>query len=210
MKLKKHILDFTKTCKYFVDHINAGKTLCNMVVDETDFKEGVFYTYLPEDAKTSRLYQYSSGGIIPNIILEGKVYHTAEGKPYHPELFQSTINETSSFIRSFLKKNKNSKLVVDNYYESINSKFVHIENVDLFIFSDEVYYILDEKNSVSEITEAVDKSDILWHSMILLVENCKKVSGSVSVKYLNEICSGIKFIIVGSYDGEGFLFWEKT
>ena len=33
---------------------------------------------------------------------------------------------------------------------------------------------------------------------------------NLSEEKLKEICTMAKFVIVGAYDGEGYIFWEKT
>ena len=61
------------------------------------------------------------------------------------------------------------------------------------------------------ILKAIRNANAFWHCLCVLTEvplNSVKNNELTSIK-IEEICQKIKVIIIGAYDGEGYLFWEK-
>ncbi|MBX9839321.1 MAG: hypothetical protein K2X69_13530 [Silvanigrellaceae bacterium] len=57
----------------------------------------------------------------------------------------------------------------------------------------------------------MQETNAIWHSLcVLTTSNCEDFSFlSVSKEKIQEICLMTQMIIVGAYDGEGYVFWEK-
>lgn len=64
-KIDKYSLDYKKAYLYFIEHVQDGNALSLAIVKNINFQLGQFYTFLPENADGTRLYEFSCGGIIP-------------------------------------------------------------------------------------------------------------------------------------------------
>jgi len=208
-EIKKYKLDFDKTISYFIEHIQCGKTLSKRVVEKVNFSKGIFYTFFPSNAEISRLFDFSCGGIIPPIPY-GKHSYKIEGfsDKFHPQQIITMDRECSEFISSYVKEGGKNCAIVENYMFEPENVHANIRRVKMTPYEKEVYYFLDKENSIEEIYETIRKSSEVWHSLFVLTQ-----MNSVLTLYsecLDKICDNSKFIIVGAYDGEGYIFWEKT
>ncbi len=209
MKIIKHRLDFNKTYPFFIDHIKCDKTLSQEVVKRIDFKQGDFFTILPKNAVISRLYKFSEGGIIPLLVLEGETRFNLSGVAFTPREIRSTDDDLVGFTIKYLKTNSKRFLFVDSYNESPNDSHMGIENTKPLFYKSEVHYVLDQDNSANEIKNAIYKSDVIWHSLILLVEKFDEFPSYFDDDIFSQICSKIKYVILGAYDGESYIIWQK-
>ncbi len=210
-KIKKYNLDYDKTIRYFIEHIKCGKTLSQKVIEKIDFRQGNFFTFLPANAELDRLYAFSYGGIIPAVscgILACEVEGYPEG--FLPQQVITMDQELSEFIANYTKISLKHCAVVENVIMEPGEKFVNIKKVKMAPYQQEVYYILDRENSIDQIYQTIRKSSQVWHflSILTLLENTKR--SSLETDKLDDICENAKFIVVGAYDGEGYVFWEKS
>lgn len=203
--IKRIELDFEKTIKYFVDHIECGKTLSKSIISRINFHEGHFFTLLPLNAKMDSVYEFNCGGIIPPIdcVSEG-----AAGNLLNFQKIETLDHECSEFVLSYLNNYLGGFVIIENYMAEPDSPHVNIQNVSKMIYVDEVYYLLDKKNSAKEIYEAIRKSSQVWHSLIVLSQ-LKSILSYLNNENINKICDNTKFVVAGAYDGEGFIFWEE-
>ncbi len=75
-----------------------------------------------------------------------------------------------------------------------------------------------KKGLLTSINEMIELNSQLYDVMNILIIGCKDLKclhryptnkKMLSQEKLTEICHNTKIIIVGAYDGEGYLFWEK-
>ncbi|MBA2657719.1 MAG: hypothetical protein H0X51_10135 [Parachlamydiaceae bacterium] len=64
-KLKKYKLNFDKAFYYFAQHVCCGNALSTSLLAQNEFREGDFYTILPDNAVLERLDLMDAGWIIP-------------------------------------------------------------------------------------------------------------------------------------------------
>ena len=207
--MKKHKLDSGKTLLYFLDHIKCGKTLSEKVIKKTDLTHGFFSVILPSDAKLDRLFNFDEGGVIPPVPCKKEYYHI-KGTPeeFHPNKIITMDHECSEFIADFLSKSRNNLAIIENYMLDPQSPYVEIKNVRMIPFGSEVYYFLNQNNSVGEIYETLRKSSQVWHFLSVLT-HLPVVPNVLTDTAIDQICENIKYIIAGAYDGEAYIYWKK-
>jgi hypothetical protein len=210
-EIKKTFLDYKKTLFYFMNHMGCGKTLAKKMSEKIDFFQGIFFTFLPSNAKLDKLYEFSYGGIIPSVPYGNQVYEM-EGYPngFIPEQVTTMDNNLSEFISNYVKKNAENCAIVENVILELSDIHANIKGVKMIPYEKEVYFYLDEKNSIDQIYKTIRRSSQSWHFFSILTELENKKMQSMNAYDLDRICDNSKFIIVGAYDGEGYIFWEKT
>ncbi|MCH9609383.1 MAG: hypothetical protein S4CHLAM45_05240 [Chlamydiales bacterium] len=194
-----------------MSYINCGKTLSKKVVKKINFQEGSFFTDLPANADLTRLYEFSSGGILPLIPYGRKVFGIKSyPEGFQPQKIKTLDRECSEFIADFLKGEGKNYAIVGNYMLKPDSPYVDIKNVLMAPFQDEVYYFLNKENSIEQIHTTIKRSEEVWHSLIILTKIDKSIPELLKNSFLNQICEGVEVVITGAYDGEGYIFWELT
>ena len=73
------------------------------------------------------------------------------------------------------------------------------------------YEIEEPITDFSLINECLQASDAGWHCLgILTCTNFHElIDRKLTIKMINDICINAKVIMTTSYDGEGYIFWEK-
>jgi|JI9StandDraft_1071089.scaffolds.fasta_scaffold175642_2 hypothetical protein len=188
--LDKYDLNFDKSLMYFKDNLENTNELSKKILEEIDFKNGTFFTYLPNGTEKTKALLFTYGGIaigvrkqINNIIL-----HILQSDTPICCVFDDVA---SSF------KNGLSYPLFDNFG-------CHYE--------EEVYYALENKLATNDaLSKCVRASNSIWHSLCVLTHvgfldiTHKKLTNAK----LSEICKKAQILILGAYDGEGYIFWEK-
>lgn len=67
-QLIKHSLEFELPYLFFKDSLEDANTLSNELLNLLNFKDGSFFTLLPEDANLERIYELETGLVLPNIL----------------------------------------------------------------------------------------------------------------------------------------------
>lgn len=79
-------------------------------------------------------------------------------------------------------------------------------------YGKEVYYRIAAARANPEIIErCINSSDAIRHYLCLLSKielNCLD-NNSLDLQNIENICRNTNVIIIGAYDGEGYLFWER-
>lgn len=64
-QLIKHSLEFELPYLFFKDSLEDANTLSNELLNLLNFKDGSFFTLLPEDANLERIYELETGLVLP-------------------------------------------------------------------------------------------------------------------------------------------------
>jgi hypothetical protein len=190
-ELKKHILENQLTLPYLHENLNGINSLSEAVLQYVDFNKGYFFTFLKKEVPLEQLYQFSWGGVGGSI-----------------------RKQISDIVLEKMEKDCSLICIFDDvgatYKEPYNDSL--FTRVGLY-FNEEVYYLITNKNKAKDILDiCFYASGGGWHSLCLL----SKYSGDLHKRQNlteSDICSLAKmssYIILEAYDGESFVFWEKT
>ena len=185
--LKQFDIDFEKGFSFYSSNLKDVNALSEALLLLVDFKKGRFFTLLPRNVATKQMYQFNLGGIAIKV--------------------RDTCPE---FILDRLKKNKNLICIFDDVLRSPGDKY----KMDLFdscsiTYQDEIYYLLRDNFTEESIQCCLQASNAIWHSLCVISKITIDIKKELSKEDINKIALESKMIILGAYDGEGYLFWEK-
>lgn len=209
-KLTKYLLDFQPALEYIQDDFENTNALSSELLNSIDFKQGTFFTLLPSDANLKGLYDFKSGGILPQFPEETQFING------HISTFSWIPNindEISEWIINQLRSQKNLSCVIDKVTGAPSGAlYQYYSEVNPLCYNQEVYFHLSNDTLTKEaLLKCMKASTSFWHSLCLLTTaNLHNVTKTLTIDKIKEICSGTTLIMVGAYDGEGYIFWEKT
>ena len=210
-KLIKHSLEFNKTLAYFLEYLEDRNKLSETLLNYHDFTKGCFYTLLTKDADISKLYQFNIGGILPHNPTQ-EIYIESIGKTFQGEIINTINAELSELIYIILKSKKNLNFLMEELILSLFDKPIDLyKNIGMH-FSDEIFYLISQKKITRNlIIQAIKECKYAWHFVSIIFEQKKLNFTNKEIKKDDflQICSKVSFVIVGAYDGEGYVFWEK-
>ncbi|MDR3624644.1 MAG: hypothetical protein P4L16_05850 [Chlamydiales bacterium] len=210
-KLNRIELEFEQAFKYVIYNLEGGQSLSVELIAAINFREGCFFTLLPDDYNHPILYQFECGGILPqNPTIEYEVC----GEKCSYSIIPTIQNELSLYILDRLKLSDNVSCIFDDVLRSTNSPDLKMPPLNHLIFThdNEVYFIIQDNFNADLIALCIEKSNHIWHSLaVLTTANLQNIVGrKLQPEHVKSICLNAQLIIVGSYDGEGYIFWERN
>lgn len=207
-KLYKHKLNFNLALEYVRSRLDNVNVISMELINQLDFFKGYFFTLLPSIANQKLLYNFKGGGILPQNPLEE--YHVSGIKSTY-SIIPSIVEELALLISKEVKQRKNIVCMFDD----VNCSLKHVTGYDLYenyglLYKDEIYYLLNNTNISVDLTkECLNNSNAFWHSLCVFaeIENSEK---NLSLEHVKEICMTTQLIMIGAYDGEGYVFWEQN
>lgn len=191
MQLNQYLLEFSKAIAYFQYNLDGTNTLSSAVCKYVQFEKGTFYTILRANLSEEQLYGFRWGGIggssrekVVNILLKKSL-----GNPKVHLIFDD-VDATYS----------------PSYEWSLFSDFgVH--------YDEEVYYIISGQGvSKDLLNQGLNATAAIWHALCVLsdVDFSRGTDQSIKESEIVNFAKGAQMIVVGAYDGEGYVCWEKN
>ena len=207
-KLNKYLLKHETAWHFLIKNLDNLNALSKEILKIIDFEKGIFFTLLSSDANLDRLYKFEEGGILPQnpekkIKVMGKNYIGCQIPSIDEELAQLLINK--------IQKKSIMSIMFDDVIRSKFDKNDLYKSCGVF-FDNEIYYLLNNRNiTLENLKICLIQSNAFWHSLCVLTKSdCKEIKNqTLSLNQIIEICKNAQFIILGAYDGEGYVFWEK-
>ncbi len=189
-ELVEYPLDFSKALAYFEDNLNETNRMSSALCKHVQFEKGTFYTILRHGITDDQLYGFKWGGV--------------DGGS-KDQIIDIMFNKAQSDIR------------IHYIFDDVNSTYTPSYDWSLFSqvgvhYNDEVYYIVSGKTaSKALLKEGLNASDAIWHSLCVLSdgEYSKRQDRSITEFDITNFAKEAQMIVVGAYDGEGYICWEK-
>lgn len=208
MTIKKHSLSLDKVFPYFQEHVGAGNAMSAWVLKNINLSEGVFYTILPVNAVLDRLFKLKHGGIIPQGEGYMKSIQGMEQKVFYVPL-TSTEDNVCDFLTKYLQENTKNRIILEEMTCRRGEECINI-GVDLSYTDQYVYYILKPGDSKESIFKAVSVTNDAWHFLAVCFQDFINIPTELTDYDFENICNHVKYIVIGAYDRESFIFWEKN
>lgn len=199
-QLIDHPLDAALSKAYLKEQLNEINTLCSHLLKEINWEEGRFFTQLPEKANLSHINQFERGGILPQ--------NRERGKKGSYRLIPAIEGQIARYLFDQIHERQLSAIFDDVTRRPTDKN--HPELLDLSAtYEDELYYLLQKERATREIIEkCLEKSNAFWHSLCLLTKS-RQESQTFTLQIINDLCHHAQIVMIGAYDGEGYIFWEK-
>lgn len=210
-KLYKHYLNSEPTLIFFKDCLEETNLLSIEIMRFICSQSGVFFTLLPDDADLAKLHQFQQG-ILPEMPKQRGSVGNLPGI-YTYSKIPSIEEELCDYLVNKIKKNRLSCI-----FDHFNATYNNVDDCKLFeshgrYYEKEVYYLVTPKNvSEQTIIECLYASKTFWHSLCILTESNfhDPIDRALNKEKIQEICLKSRLAIIGAYDGEGYIFWEKS
>jgi hypothetical protein len=180
--------------EYFVSALSYGHELDQQLLKKLDIDRGEIAAYLPRDYENRNIYQFSGGGIAK--------------RDHSIECIISTIQD------HLIAKGNNVCLIEDALSLPLDD-FEKQQGVAVLSFQNEVYFYLENKYTHKNIIEyaLTEAEQPNFFVCILTSKPSDDFMSIQDVSISNDKIEGLAIrtekIILGAYDGEGYLIWHK-
>lgn len=207
-KTNKYLLSPQESFNYFKDVLEDVNHVSTLILKLIENQPGVFFTVLPKNANLEQLYQFKSGGILPQFPDQEMVVNGCRSTfCWIPDV----RDEIANLISKEISVNQLC-CVIDSVSARPNDKYYTLYSDDFSVFfGDEVYYLIKRQIASSKlISERLRASNSFWHSLGILSRSNLEINGrNLNLNQIEDVCSVTQVAFVGAYDGEGYLFWER-
>lgn len=184
-----------KVLKFFSEQINYGHELDIQIDRVFKLKRGKVFTYIPTDTTDDNINDSLSGGGL--LSREKSIYCLA-----------SEISEYLSIV-------ENSICILEDSTCTPEDSF-SVEIIDyIYTYDNEIYGLISEKNSkIDQVIKSIKEIEQPNYFLAVLVKSseiCKEIL-SRNKLYKDDfisIAEAAEKVILGAYDGEGYLIWER-
>lgn len=196
---------------YIKETARDGLSLAKIVSSEVDLGNGFISTFFPKNIAPENLYDFRSGGKLPEAPEESWI--KVKGGIMKP-----TPNTNAILIKilsNYLHANINNICLFENVIAQKFDPWIISRSENTRFYKDEVYHLIYRKNSESQqIKKIIQDSNALYYffgvcsyltSQYLHSEGNNKITDM----QLDIIAKNIEHIIVGAYDGESYLIWSS-
>lgn len=208
-QLKRYSLNKTKAFIYFKDTLKDGNTLSLELLRSLDFDQGNFFTLLPLDADTKKIYEFQLGGIL----LQNKIQENFDetGKKSYFSWTPTFKIELAQLIIEKMRTNINLACIFEDILRAPKDSNLFFDLYGMQ-YLNEVYYCLNSNASTEEIVTGINRSNAIWHQVFILTETINPISNQkqINLDEIKNFCLRTRLLFIGAYDGEGFVFWEPN
>ena len=208
-KLYRHDLSHEPSLLFFKESLEETNLLSIEALRTVNTQKGSFFTFLPKEANLENLHQFSEA-ILPETTKQTGPVGNLQGVYKYSEIL-SLKKEIGECLIDLVEKHC-FFCIVDDF----NSRYNEAHGDDLFKkfgkhHENEVYYLLAPENlSQKALLKCLYKSTTFWHSLCILTKATLDSSDVLNKEVSQEICDKAAYVIVGAYDGEGYIFWKRT
>ncbi|MDP9477523.1 MAG: hypothetical protein M3R38_17870 [Actinomycetota bacterium] len=189
--------------EYVRECLEYGHSLSRGLRRLHDVKSGRVVARLPLGANTVGLEKFEWGG------------KKRAASPY-PERSPSAEEALASSIASFLAQGEGRVCVFENYLARRTDPWIARAKSRTLFFGDEVYHVVaGEHTGRDEVETAIReaKSPSIFVgtlSRLPLGYRLDAAGSELSEDLMRVLAEGAEEIVVGAYDGEGYLIWRKS
>lgn len=212
MKSFKEIV-FGPEAKDFVrDRLQEGNTLSRFLLDTCDLDKGLVTTFLPSTVSYELANQFDTGGKLQ--VTEPTLYfEQGETSEMLMVPMPNSYSCLAVIIREFLGKDQQHLCIFEDVTSKPGDPKISLEDKRILIFNEEVYYQLGRGDDEGTIAKTIRDANSLWH-FLCVMSSVSEREGFVTDRYvasekLKIFAEGAQKIVVGAYDGEGYLIWTK-
>jgi hypothetical protein len=189
-QISRYALDFKWVMDYLENNLDDTNTLCSQLTNLIAFDRGKFFAFLPSNTKPHHINEFGGAKIAVGV----RTY-------------------TNQYILEILKKNPQLTCVFDDY----NGTFTPGYEEEVFAacglsFKEEIYYSLTSKTVTPQLLQdCFYCSNAVFHSLCVLTKSdlSQKETKMLNMAEIKDICAQTTLIILGAYDAEGYIFWER-
>ena len=165
-----------------------------------------FFALLHSSADKTKIYEFHSGGILPENPLESVSF---QGKKYFGRKKSHSVHELTLYLEDALRSGLHCFFedVVHHRSDPIQSE---MKSHALYFHEEVYFYINKDEFDRKFVDKIIHYTDAEWYYMNIISEKDQELDQNITSKQLQRVASKASHIIVGAYDMEGFLIWKKS
>ena len=197
---------------YIRDQLAGGNTLARSLLENHDLAAGRIVTFAPPGVPRQEMEDFEEGGKFP---APGPDIHVTDKEGLRTRIERVSFEAQAVLaraIRGFLQADERRVCVFEDFME--RSVRMGLRR-GVLLFNDEIYLLCKAGHQTKTIRETIWAAFSYVFHAAAIAPVAAGVSwplapGKLSREELMALSNTAEMIIVGAYDGEGYLIWEKV
>ena len=206
-----------RAIKYIRECLGYGLTLSRYILENLDLDTGQVITAFPEDANLETIDRYEYGGILPTAPeSEWRRVTGKDGRRFIMVPKYPFVSYPVSIIRSFLESDTGQICIFEEAMHKPSDPALQRRKSHFVTLQDEVYHLLTGREYSDKDIEQTIKEVGYDHPPLIgalaslpSAEDTSSIKKRITSDILIVLAKRTEKIIVGAYDGEGYLIWHK-
>lgn len=210
MKKGLHIpLPHDITREFFEETLSEGHVMAHELLTSLNFKEGSFFAITSTSADVSKLTEFRYGGILPLNPVEKII---VLGKARLGRKKATSEEELALFLNQTLKQDKQLCCIFEEVAFEKGDPCLSKCKSEIVYFNNEVYYFLKSVAcSVEKLLSLIRAADAQWYYMNIITQTiAPQKNQQWSQANIMTAAKNTTHLIIGAYDMEGYVCWEKS
>lgn len=204
---------------YMQKRMADGKTLAKYLLQRSDLSIGRVMTFVPPDVevKKGELINFEHGQLLPEPPPETHMRQLEDdGSITRIVPIPNTNALLTQMIQGFLMKRSGHICIMEEGVFERSSPCVASFTVPWLASDEKLYYILTCTNSEDEIEQVIKKAHNFYPGLIGVMTSLPEghhlalEAKKITPEELKLLAERAEKIILGAYDGEGYLIWSKS
>lgn len=189
---------------YVRECLEAGKTFSRLLLKTHDLNTGTAVTKLPAGIEEAAAKDFDSGGKLPEL------YPRTSNLQAVPDSDFLLIPE----VNRFLSESSANICILEDSLANPTDPFLQSVKTRYSAFQDEVYHLICQPDNNSDTISKTLRQAHSWLTIGALTSTPQETGicgqrGDLTLSNLTTMAQGTEVIIVGAYDGEGYVIWSK-
>ena len=204
----------SEAIKFIEKCLSAGNILAQTLSKKFDFKKGQVTTALPLDIDPAEAKDFEDGILPEPPKSEWRRVAEPDGSQWIMIPKPNMDFWLASTIRMYLSKENKRLCIFENALANSSDPWISSKKSKIFIFKHEVYHFLLRSDVAGKKIEQTIR-DATSHLFIGVLTSVPRETAfpknrqEVNFEELKVFVERTEKIIVGAYDGEGYLFWKS-
>jgi hypothetical protein len=201
--------------RYIRESLQDRRTLSRYLLQNTDLDQGRVTTVLPSNVSDESAKQFTIGGKLP-LPLERSIFHYKDphGKQWRVEPTPSSAGVLTTIIQTYLNAGGQRLCLFEDEWRQPEYPAIKRIGTRILFFQNEVYHVLTERDIDRNIIAQTVKNangDVIIGVMMPLSKDIvlHYKERAINQEQLQALAVCTEKIIIGAYDGEGYLIWSK-
>lgn len=200
-----------RALKYVANELQYQNKMSGYLSSHLDLRKGNLTTFLPFKISDSQLYDFTTGGVLSTI---SKSTPILRDTAYLCEKKTNLASHLATIIHKQLSSYTDLYCIFDDVMMDPGDQDLTRFPKTHKVVENEVYHLIDQSNASLELLlDTINAVSVSWHFLCVIVETPVKNffanKCNLSDKEFLSLFHNIKFVVVGAYDGEGFIIWEQ-
>lgn len=196
------------------ERLSEGRSLAKRLLESQSLDLGRVVTFFPSTTNEELVKsRFRHGGVLPEGPPETHVL--IEGGIAVP--ISDTSDELIMIIESYLSKSKRAICIFEEaLVRPTDPIFLSRSSITAsLLYKDEIHYILRHKDDLNRIEQTTMQAKNFYPGLIGAMtsspsEEMSFDEGKISADQLQLLAERTETIVLGAYDGEGYLLWKHT